>query len=173
MNKNTTKHMEWFISHGVKRVDVGILNRRTGKMQLKLNQEIHSIDKLISFCTYKNDIDCIYVRPVRSKSHKVIFVDDVEEKIMKKIIKEFDGISIRTSKEGGFQLWIATDVTLNEEQRKSVQTFIQPYFKSDPKSLSGEHFGRLAGFKNHKRNGQWVNVYCANKNGRKINTKTA
>jgi hypothetical protein len=44
---------------------------------------------------------------------------------------------------------------------------------ADPASISGEHLGRLAGFKNWKRGGTWVNVLAVSRRARLWNPTAA
>ena len=49
-------------------------------------------------------------------------------------------------------------VILDELSRHQAQRWLAPRSGADVASTSGEHLGRLAGFKNWKRGGTWVNV---------------
>jgi hypothetical protein len=104
----------------------------------------------------------IYVRPARylpdgsPSSWPMIFFDDVRLEIIEKIKKR--ALVVETSP-GSFHVWIPVNRPLSEFERRNEQMRIQPLLKSDPASVSGEHFGRLSGFKNHKRGGVMVRIY--------------
>ena len=52
---------------------------------------------------------------------------------------------------------------LADRQRCQAQRWLALRVGADLGSVSGEHLGRLAGIKNHKRNGVWVDMLdCAN-----------
>jgi hypothetical protein len=96
----------------------------------------------------------VYVRPARylpdgaSAAWPMLFFDDVRLEIIEKIKKR--ALVVETSR-GSFHVWIPINRPLAESERRFEQTRLLPFLKSDPASVSGEHFGRLAGFKNHKR----------------------
>jgi hypothetical protein len=85
----------------------------------------------------------------------MLFFDDVRLEIIEKIKKR--ALVVETSR-GSFHVWIPINRPLAESERRFEQTRLQPLLKSDPASTSGEHFGRLAGLKNHKRGGVMVRV---------------
>jgi hypothetical protein len=66
---------------------------------------------------------------------------------------------------GGCHLWLSCSFELDEEARHRAQRWLAQRVGADPASTSGEHLGRLAGFKNWKRGGTWVNVMDAPRRG--------
>jgi len=54
---------------------------------------------------------------------------------------------------------------LDEEERYRCQKNLVVLHGADPGSVSGEHLGRLAGHRNWKRQGTWVNVLAATLDG--------
>ena len=52
------------------------------------------------------------------------------------------------------------------ERADLAQRWLIARIDADPGSVSGEHLGRLAGFKNWKRGGTWVNAIAATDHGR-------
>ena len=103
----------------------------------------------------------IYIRPERNLSWPLLFLDDVNPEMAKKIASKYALLIVRTSIQGGCHLWLKTTTPLDEDERGKAQRFLSQRVQSDRASASGEHFGRLAGMKNWKRGGVWVNVVHA------------
>jgi hypothetical protein len=100
----------------------------------------------------------VYIRPARGFEWPLVFLDDVVTAIAVDAVNCHGGMAIQTSPEGGCHLWLPCGQALNEQARHKAQQWLSGRFQSDPGSVSGEHLGRLAGFKNWKRGGCWVNV---------------
>ncbi len=100
----------------------------------------------------------VYVRPARSESWPVVFLDDVEPSLAVAITRKYAALAVATSPRGGCHLWLACRQSLSESQRAQVQRWLAPRAGADRASTSGEHLGRLAGFRNWKRSGVWVNT---------------
>lgn len=100
----------------------------------------------------------IYIRPARGFDWPLVFLDDVVVPIAVEAVRLHGGMAIQTSLEGGCHLWLPCAQSLDENARHRAQRWLSGRFHSDPGSVSGEHLGRLAGFKNWKRGGCWVNV---------------
>ncbi len=103
----------------------------------------------------------IYIRPARGFDWPVVFLDDVLVDRALEVSRDLGALVVQTSLAGGCHLWIACDRPLAEPERKQVQRWFAEKLGADPGSVSGEHLGRLAGFKNWKRGGSWVNVLAA------------
>lgn len=100
----------------------------------------------------------IYVRPARGSPWPMVFVDDVAVHMARRIARKYATLAVHTSTHGGCHLWLRLTCALDEQQRCHVQRWLIPRIGADPGSVSGEHLGRLAGMKNWKRGGQWVNI---------------
>jgi hypothetical protein len=100
----------------------------------------------------------VYVRPARSESWPVVFLDDVEPSLAVGITRKYTALAVATSPHGGCHVWLACRQSLSESQRAQVQRWLAPRAGADRASTSGEHLGRLAGFRNWKRSGVWVNT---------------
>jgi len=100
----------------------------------------------------------IYVRPARGYPWPMVFLDDVAVPMARRIAKKYATLAVHTSTHGGCHLWLRLTCALDEQQRCHVQRWLIPRMGADPGSVSGEHLGRLAGMKNWKRGGQWVNI---------------
>ena len=103
----------------------------------------------------------VYIRPARGFPWPMVFLDDVAKPLALEAVDRHGGLAIQTSAAGGCHLWIPCAQALDEEGRHKVQRWLAGKFGADPASVSGEHLGRLAGFKNWKRAGCWVNLLCA------------
>jgi len=100
----------------------------------------------------------IYVRPARGSPWPMVFLDDVAVSMAQRVAKHYATLVVHTSTQGGCHLWLRLTRALDEQQRRHVQRWLIPRLGADPGSVSGEHLGRLAGMKNWKRDGVWVNV---------------
>jgi len=100
----------------------------------------------------------IYARPARGRSWPLVFLDDVESRRARAVARKYRALVIETSTDGGAHVWLACTRALEEHERAQAQRWLARLMDADPASTSGEHLGRLAGFKNWKRGGVWVNV---------------
>jgi hypothetical protein len=102
----------------------------------------------------------VYIRPARGHDWPIVFLDDVSVLLARQLAQSKGALVIQTSPEGGCHLWLPCDRPLNEKARCSLQRDLAERYQADKGSVSGEHLGRLAGFRNWKRGGCWVNVLC-------------
>jgi hypothetical protein len=93
----------------------------------------------------------IHMRPATGPAWPVVILDDVPLPKAKKIARKYATLVIETSADN-CQVWIATTTFLYVEERASVQRAIALRINADPCSVSGDHFGRAAGFRNRKLN---------------------
>jgi hypothetical protein len=100
----------------------------------------------------------IYIRPARGADWPLLFLDDVSVERALSAAHEHAALVVRTSPEGGCHLWLRCSRALDERARARAQRHLAARLDADRASTSGEHLGRLAGFKNWKRGGVWVNV---------------
>jgi len=100
----------------------------------------------------------VYIRPARGFDWPLVFLDDVAVPLAVAVANRHDGLAVLTSARGGCHLWLPCAQPLDEQGRSRVQRWLAGKFSADPASISGEHLGRLAGFRNWKRCGCWVNV---------------
>jgi hypothetical protein len=163
-NLSASEHIEtmlnWFISHQVDRWDLAVL-RPSGAFLVKSSRDLspEALHRLLPWARGANAHSSeIYLRPARGHSWPVIFLDDVCEKMALPICEKYAAMAIRTSREGGCHVWLHITRPLDEAERSIAQRYLQTLVGSDPASVSGEHWGRLAGMKNHKRKGQWVGI---------------
>jgi len=152
--------ISWFVTHGINRWDLAIRRRDAafvarGTTDLDENR----LDACIRWARYNNVQKAdIYLRPARGYAWPVIFLDDVAVDMARRIAYKYAALVVPTSWQGGCQVWLHLTKPLDEEQRYKVQAFLKPLCGADPASINGEHWGRLAGTKNHKRQGQWTGI---------------
>ena len=157
--QHTRRMLFWLEESGVERFDLAIrLNdatmiwhrsKKSGQLPLPWAraQNVHRAE--------------VYVRPARNESWPLVFLDDVAPRIARAVVHKYAGLAVATSPHGGCHLWLACRQSLTESQRAQVQRWLAQKTRADRASTSGEHLGRLAGFKNWKRSGVWVNTIAS------------
>ena len=109
----------------------------------------------MKWCRFKNYKGCdIFIRPHRHDKQPIIFLDDLSLEKAIRVSKKYRSLIIETSQDNT-QVWISLEKSLCESDRKLLQQHISTVGFTDQGSISGEHFGRLCGFKSQKRN-YWV-----------------
>lgn len=98
----------------------------------------------------------IYICAATLESQSWLMLDDLNLTECIRIAGERAHMIVQTS-QGRHHLWLATSRPVTIDERKICQQVMQHRFGGDAASTSGDHFGRLAGFKNVKRN-CWVNL---------------
>jgi hypothetical protein len=153
---HTQAMLDWWAATGVDRVDLAV-RRASGAM---LWQRDHPIARLpLAWARAENARQAdIYARPARGRAWPLIVIDDVAVARAHAVAREVDALLVETSPQGGCHVWLRCDRALAEDERTRVQRTWIRTLGGDPASVSGEHLGRLAGFKNWKRGGCWVNV---------------
>lgn len=171
------KMLDWFESINVNQWNIAVLEKSETLNKLIVkhgrmighdkNRNRIEANKCIAWIAAQNlgenkgiQRDC-YIRPAwhcpdgSLASWPVVFLDDVSEINLSKI--KTNALIIKTSNDR-HHVWLAVDQSLTVLERKLVQQKLQPLFNADPGSISGEHFGRCAGYKNIKRSGCWVSI---------------
>jgi len=164
---HTYNMLGWFtdsvitkLDFSVKRPNGTFLQRDTADIDIADKNQITRIIKWLRFENWKQQSD-IYVRPARHHDWPIIFLDDLSKGDAERVADLHASMLIHTSQAGGYHAWISTMQPLNETERGMVQRHYSHVYNSDYRSTSGEHWGRLAGFKNHKRGGtDWVNFHA-------------
>ncbi len=100
----------------------------------------------------------IYIRPARHHAWPMVFLDDVNDELALRVAQKYAVLVVQTSPAGGCHLWLRLNQALDEPKRYLAQRWLIPKLNADIGSVSGEHLGRLAGMRNWKRAGVWVNV---------------
>ena len=157
--------LDWFQSAAVDRFDLAV-NRHgptnatdrfiPGQTNLDRDGLIHSLGWLRQQNAHGASI---YFRPTRDWEWPLVFLDDVKTNAALGICAKYASAVVQTSP-GLCHVWLKTARNLSRAERGKVQRWLAPLAKADPGSTSGDHFGRLPGFKNHKpaRLGAWVNL---------------
>lgn len=152
-----TEHMlDWWIRAGISHVDMAV-RRRDGTMIWHHEIRIDRIPLRWARAENTRGSD-IYIRPAAMHAWPVVFLDDVPASEATRIARKYRALPIRTSPAGGCHIWITCSRTLTVSERAVAQRWMANRCGADPASTSGEHLGRLAGFKNWKRGGCWVNT---------------
>lgn len=103
----------------------------------------------------------VYIRPAREQVWGVVFLDDLPPRLALAIAAKYAALVVQTSVQGGCHVWLQSAAPLDEQRRRACQRKLAELCEADMASTSGEHLGRLAGYRNWKRGGCWVNVLAA------------
>jgi len=143
----------------INQLDFGIRKQDGTFIQRDLQSLDHAgINKVLSFLRAENvKKHDIYFRPAQHEAWPVIFLDDLTNQQARGISRKYQSWIIETSP-GLHHAWILMDRSLSLNERYFEQSRIVRLGFGDRGSVSGEHFGRLPGFKNWKRGGNWVNL---------------
>ena len=161
---NATDRITGFIESlesiaGIDRLDFG-LRRHDGTFIQRDLQSLgpEAIKKVLPFLRAENSKGSdVYFRPAQHESWPVIFLDDLTNRQAEGIVRKYQSWVIETSP-GLHHTRILTERSLDRSDRYLEQSRIVSLGVGDHGSVSGEHFGRLPGFKNWKRGGLWVNA---------------
>lgn len=161
--------LKWFFAHQASAVDIHVRSPKVVGADYKSDDwiwitrhEALSLEKamhLLSWCRSKNcNGSDIFIRPHRHDQQPILFLDDLTIKDARMVSRKYQSIIIETSP-GNTQVWLALSRSLNENERKLAQQFIASRGLTDKGSISGDHLGRLCGYKSQKRN-FWVKYIC-------------
>lgn len=154
--QHTQRMLQWWAQAGLARADLAV-HRSTGAMLWHHDLPLAQLPLSWARAENLRGSD-IYIRPSRGYDWPIVFLDDVPTRLALSIARHYTTLLIHTSQEGGFHLWIRCAHPLSELARCQAQRWLSAKTGSDPASTSGEHLGRLAGVRNFKRDGQWVNL---------------
>lgn len=158
---HTRAMQRWWREAGIERADLAV-RRKGGTMIWHRDRPIEELP--LSWARAENATEAdIYVRPSRGSLWPFVFLDDVGEPMAFAIARKYRALAIRTSPAGGCHVWLATASPVDEDVRREAQRWLAYLVGADQGSVSGEHLGRLAGFRNWKRAGTWVNVAAASR----------
>jgi len=175
-SQQTLLMLDWFIKNGVILFDVHLRipkireaeYRSADWIWLTEHEKISYEDvymKLGNWLRYQNSQGAdVFFRPHATVSHPVLFLDDVPIKKAFGVSERYSACVIETSS-GNTQIWMLADRNLSKDERKNAQTYLSKLGYSDPGSVSGNHLGRLCGFKSQKRK-CWVNLVRASSRSR-------
>lgn len=151
--------LSWWARTGVDRADIAV-RRAHGVMAWHLCRPVRDLPLAWARAENVRHSD-VYIRPARGVSWPLVFLDDVLIASAVAIARKYAALIIRTSPAGGCHVWLRCTTPLGEEARCHAQRWLASRIGADKGSVSGEHLGRLAGFRNWKRGGLWVNVLVA------------
>ena len=153
---HTASMLSWWSSLGIDTVDLAVRRRDTTMIW---HRDVPSAAPPLAWARAENARRAdVYIRPARGHSWPLVFLDDLPPATAQAIARKYDALVVHTSPHGGCHLWLRCTCPLDEPQRRDAQRWLAQRVPADPASTSGEHLGRLAGFKNFKRGGVWVNV---------------
>lgn len=150
-------------------LDFGLREHATGRWMQANLQGIDvlsaNFDKTIKYLRYQNTRGWdVYARPARGYCWGYAFIDDLALESAMEIVEGTGAAHILVETSPGLHhLWLRSE-KIDEAERKKIQSAFIQRGLGDPGSASGEHFGRLPGFKSWKR-GCWVNLKSARLNG--------
>jgi hypothetical protein len=153
---HTRAMLTWWAHIGVDHADLAV-RRATGIMLWQRSVALPALPLAWARAENAQRAD-IYIRPARGHAWPLLFVDDVRVDRARRAAPDVDRLIVETSSAGGCHVWLRCDRALDEPDRRRAQRHWVMALDGDPGSVSGEHLGRLAGFKNWKRGGCWVNV---------------
>jgi hypothetical protein len=154
--QHTDAMLGWWDLAGISLADMAV-RRRDGSMIWHF--EVPLADLPLAWARAENARQAdVYVRPARGYSWPLVFLDDVPTATATRIAHKYDCLVVHTSPVGGCHLWLSCSDALDEDARGRAQRWLAERITADRASVSGEHLGRLAGVKNWKRAGTWVNV---------------
>lgn len=151
--------LDWWAVAGVGRADLAV-RRSTGSMLWHRDLALPALPLAWARAENAHRAD-IYIRPARGHAWPLVFVDDVAVDRARAVARDVDALLVETSSAGGCHVWLRCDRLLDEHDRTHAQRWWGDTLDADLGSVSGEHLGRLAGFKNWKRAGCWVNLLAA------------
>ncbi len=168
--EHTGSMLNWWRGLGIKRADLAIKLPRGMIWHHNLPADALPLAWARSQNAHHGEV---YIRPARGYAWPVVFLDDVPVPLARSVAHKYDALVVDTSPAGGCHIWLACDWPLPERSRCKAQRWLAQCINADLGSVSGEHLGRLAGFKNWKRAGTWVNVLVASCHGQRWNPAAA
>jgi hypothetical protein len=162
--------LAWWSRIGIERVDLAV-RQTSGAMLWHCDLGTTSLPLAWARAQNVRQGD-VYIRPARAYPWPLVFLDDVEKPRAQAVARKYDALIVETSAAGGCHVWLACEHELAESSRCQAQRWLAQRIHADLGSISGEHLGRLAGFKNWKRRGTWVNVLAASRHGRRWDPST-
>lgn len=162
--EHTRAMLRWWAESGVDLADLAV-RRRNGAMLW--HRAVPLSDLPLAWARAENVRQAdVYVRPSRGHAWPLLLLDDVPAELARRIAGKYAALVVRTSRLGGCHVWLCANSPLHETERAAAQRWLALRTGADGRSTSGEHLGRLAGLKNWKRGGEWVNVLSSSNGAR-------
>lgn len=157
--EHTRSMLEWWAQSGIERVDLVVRTRSDG---MAWHSGLGISELPLGWARFENSRGGeVFIRPARGCAWPLVLLDDVNVSLSMRIARKYAALCVHTSPAGGCHLWLRCSKALKEGERREAQRWLAARAGGDPGSTSGEHLGRLAGFKNWKRGGVWINVLTA------------
>lgn len=163
--------LAWFTDIGVTRFDLAVRRHSGTWVHLHQDLSLERLQGLLGWCRHENAQGSdIYLRAHRRRAWPVVFLDDVPLDVADSLVDAHPALAIETSP-GSCHVWLRTNQALSESGRRDAQrAFIAHHnmglLAADPRSTSGEHYGRAAGFRNRKPGRDcWVNLRRSSAHG--------
>lgn len=178
VEQQATQFLDFFEKNGISAFNLAILEpRKSGDGDCMKGDSRPrgrtELEKSLSWATARNMAgNNVYFRPARyspdgsKTAHPCLLLDDLNTETARKIVKKYRSITVETSA-GNIQAWIITSRLLSENERHQAQAALAGLIVADLGSTSGEHFGRIPGYKNQKpgRGGFWIKIQGVNSDG--------
>jgi len=169
---HTDKMLLWWRGVGVDHIDIAVRCARPseddGRSTWLWHRAVPLAD-LSSLLPWTRALNAcgsdVYACPARGSNWPGVFLDDLPKANALHLTTRYQALCVHTSPAGGCQLWLRCQQSLDEKARYHLQKHLASLLDADPGSVSGEHLGRLAGYRNWKRCGPWVNVLAATQCG--------
>lgn len=169
--EHTRRMLNWWRDMGIERIDLAV---KLWSATMTWHYDLALSSLPLGWARMENVRQAeVYVRPARGYAWPLVFMDDIATPLAGRVAGKYDAMVVETSPAGGCHIWLSCDRPLGEDARREAQRWLARRLGADPGSVSGEHLGRLAGFKNWKRGGVWVNVLDASCRGRSWDPTTA
>lgn len=156
--------LDWLVAAGVDLFDVALIRfspDAPAGMFIPGSKNIDraGLEQSLPWLRFENSRTAgAYFRPARGQAWPLLFLDDVPPSEAQRLAETYSAALIETSP-GRYHVWLTTDRALNERERYLAQAALVRQTGADPGSVSGEHWGRLPGFKNRKPGKEnWVNL---------------
>lgn len=190
--QHTTAFLNWMLSHGVDRFDLAASREPNNGAWLPGAQNASRtiVDASRAWCWLENLTGAerqhqrltkhaarwtpddsgaeICIRPARLNtagepcSWFVVLLDDLPPTLALGIARKYAALVVETST-ANCQVWLHCTQPLAEAERGRVQSWLSLKTGADRGSITGEHHGRLPGYRNRKpnRNAEWCNILAA------------
>lgn len=162
------QHLACWAWSGITRIDCA-LRTPNGAWHAWYDQPLHSPCLAAARAANTHRQADIYIRPAHAHPSTLLFLDDVPPPRAIAWLRNHPGIAIRTSPAGGCHLWLLLNRSVDIPTRARLQRHLAAILGADPASTSGDHYGRLAGTRNHKRGGSWITCCAQNRHATPIN----
>lgn len=156
--------LDWLLQIRVDRYDLAVI--RFGKNNPEgifipgsTNVDHQKLQASLAWLKYENSqTSGVYFRPARGYAWPLVFLDDVTPTKAYRLADTHNAALIETSP-SKYHVWLGLDQPLDEHDRYRAQSELAKKIGADMGSVSGEHWGRLPGFKNRKPGkDNWVNL---------------